>query len=245
VILKSLFRKSTSPREKLISTFLKRSFFVRPRKTELYAQALCHKSAARNVHNRPELSNERLEFLGDAVIDVVVADFLYAKYPEAEEGELTKMKSRIVSRESLNAMASKMGLDVLIDTDQQAAKSKQSISGNAFEALIGAIYLDHGYATAKKTTLKVFEKYTGAEDLERKEKDFKSRLFEEAHRLRVELSFVTEAEDAYKGSHHFKAEAHFNGNLMGRGEGSSKKKAEQRAAQQALKKIKKEADKFS
>lgn len=245
MILKSLFRKSKSPREKYIAKFLKKSFAVRPNDKALYSQALCHKSAARNVHNRPEMSNERLEFLGDAVIDIAVADFLYRKYPEAEEGELTKMKSRLVSRESLNGMANMIGLNEMIDTDQQAANSRDSISGNAFEAIIGAIYLDHGYRTAGKATLRVFERYAGVDDIERKERDFKSRLFEEAHRLKADLRFRTKAVDAEKGAHRFISSAILDGRDLGMGEGSSKKKAEQRAAEKALKKIRNDDGKFS
>lgn len=245
MILKSLFRKSTSRREKEIILLLKKSFSVRPVNLLLYKQALCHKSAARNIHDNPEMSNERLEFLGDAVIDVAVADFLYLNNPKAEEGEMTQMKSRIVSRENLNHTAIQIGLHKLLETDLQADNSRESICGNAFEALIGAIYLDHGYGKARKSTLKVLEKFSNMKELQRKESDFKSRLYEEAHRLKSDLSFHTRSLDAAKGAHLFESIARLNNRAVGKGKGSSKKKAEQRAAEEALEKIRKGESKIS
>jgi ribonuclease-3 len=245
VILKSLFRKSKSPRDKELRGFLRLTFAVKPRAHNLYIQALCHKSAARNIHNLPERSNERLEFLGDAVIDVAVADFLYRKYPKAEEGDLTKMKSRFVSRENLNAIAVQAGIHQRIETDQQAASSKESIAGNALEAIVGAIYLDHGYAKAMRSALTIFENYSNLKDLEKTERDFKSRLYEEAHQMKKELLFKTRAVDAEKGTHKFESAAYLDGEPVGRGVGSSKKKAGQRAAQKGLQKLRSDDAKIS
>ena len=245
MILKSLFRKSNTPREKEIIALLKKNFSVRVVDVMLYKQALCHKSAARNIHGRPEMSNERLEFLGDAVIDVAVADFLYQNNPKAEEGVMTQMKSRIVSRDNLNHTAIQVGLHKLLETDLQADNSRESICGNAFEAIIGAIYLDHGYMKARKSTLKVLEKFSDMKELQKKESDFKSRLYEEAHKLNSELSFQTKPIPAGKGSHQFESIARLNGNAVGKGKGSSKKKAEQQAAQAAFEKIREDEGKIS
>jgi len=231
------FNKYHSQRERQIAQLLKTKFKTTPRKIHFYCQACCHKSAARNIHNNRELSNERLEFLGDAIIDSIIADYLYAKHPKAEEGEMTKMKSRIVSRANLNQTAVKMGIDELLETDLQAASSRTSIAGNAFEAIIGAIYLDRGYMKSKKAVLSVLGKYVDLEILSETENDYKSRLYEQAHRLSAEVYFKTEQIDSQNGKYTFYSTAIWNGKMVGSGSGSSKKKAEQKASKQAFYKI--------
>lgn len=180
------------------------------------------------------MSNERLEFLGDAILDAVVADYLYAKYPNAEEGELTQMKSRIVSRTNLNSIAQKMGIDSLIETDTQAMHSRNSIAGNALEALFGAMYLDLRYADSRKSILYVLDKFGNVDNVEDRESDFKSRLYEEAHRLKVELRFQTHLLHEKDGVKTFISKALLDSNKVGEGTGSSKKKAEQRASEEGL-----------
>lgn len=235
--LKVLFFRSKSTREKEIASLLRQSFGVKPKSLLLYQQAFCHKSAARNIHNNRHLSNERLEFLGDAVIDCAIAEYLYRKHPESEEGEMTKMKSRIVSRANLNKTAVTMGLHSLIETDLQATNSRQSISGNAFEAVIGAIYLDRGYEKAKTATLRALKLYANLGRLQNTETDFKSRLYEEAHRMDAKVFYKTAPMDAEKGCHQFVSRVIWNGDAIGRGQGSSKKRAEQNASEEALAKI--------
>ncbi|HKK39657.1 MAG TPA: ribonuclease III [Cryomorphaceae bacterium] len=234
---KSLFFRSKSARDKEIEALLIRSFEIRPKKIFLFRQAFCHKSAARNIYNNARLSNERLEFLGDAIIDSVIAEYLYQSHPSAEEGEMTKMKSRIVSRINLNKTAVEMGLHLLIETDVQATNSRESISGNAFEAVVGAIYLDRGYKKAKAAILKALTKYANLGSVQNTESDFKSRLHEEAHRMEAKVVFKTAPVEAEKGSHRFLSRVMWNKNEIGRGQGSSKKRAEQNAAKEALTKI--------
>ncbi|MGB6035920.1 MAG: ribonuclease III [Cryomorphaceae bacterium] len=240
--LKSFFFRSKSIRDKEITYLLLHSFGIRPKKISLYHQAFCHKSAARNIHNDRKLSNERLEFLGDAIIDSVVAEYLYRAHPNAEEGEMTKMKSRIVSRINLNKTAVEMGLHLLIETDLQATNSRESISGNAFEAVVGAIYLDKGYAKVNACVIGVLKQYANLGSIQNTESDFKSRLYEEAHRLGAKVIFKTSPVNSEKGSHQFMSRVIWNNEEKGKGKGSSKKRAEQKAAEQALIKISDVAD---
>lgn len=237
VNIKALFFRSKSERDKQIQYLLKQTFEVKPKEISLYRRALCHKSAARNVYKDRHSSNERLEFLGDAIIDSVVAEYLYRSSPTAEEGELTKMKSRIVSRINLNRTAVAIGLDALIETDAQATNSRQSISGNAFEAVVGAIYLDKGYKKAKTAILHALTQHANLGRLQNTESDFKSRLHEEAHRLGAKVFFKTAPVSSEKGTHRFVSEVIWNSDKIGNGRGSSKKRAEQKAAEEALKKI--------
>lgn len=213
------------------------SFGISPKRFKLYLMALRHKSAARNIHNKPELSNERLEFLGDAILDASVADYLYDKYTQKEEGELTKIKSRIVSRTNLNAMANEIGIDKLLETDLQATHSRDSIAGNALEAILGAMYLDLGYKKTHRSILRLLEEFSDLEKLEVQEADFKSRLYEEAHKLKTELRFSTSAIDGSDGKKQFQSQVFIDQKMIGQGRGSSKKKAEQAAAKKGLKKL--------
>lgn len=228
------FRTFRNQREKDIANLLSKSFKISYGRLDYYLTALRHKSAARNIYNEPDTSNERLEYLGDAILDAVVADYLYTKYPIAEEGELTQMKSRIVSRSNLNSIAQTMGIDNLIETDSQAMHSRNSISGNAIEALFGAVYLDLRYEVCRKSILYVLEKHGHIDNVEDQESDFKSRLYEEAHRTKVELRFQTQLHHEENGVKTFISKALFDNSEVGEGTGSSKKKAEQSASEQGL-----------
>lgn len=220
-----------------MAELLTKSLHISYRHLDLYLTALRHKSAARNIHNQPDSSNERLEFLGDAILDSVVAEYLFAKYPKAEEGELTQIKSRIVSRTNLNRIAAEMGVDVLIETDMQATHARGSLSGNALEALFGAIFLDLGYRRTRKAILRMLNTFADLDKIEDEESDFKSRLYEEAHRRKADLTFHTHVAKTENGVKKFKSEVFMDKIKLGEGTGSSKKKAEQRASEQGLQKV--------
>lgn len=233
-----LFRKKPrSKREEMIETLILKTTGIRPSNLDLYSTALRHKSAARNIHGKPESSNERLEFLGDTIIDAVVAEYLFDRYPKAEEGELTKMKSRIVSRSNLNHIALSANLHSMIETDSQAHNARESLGGNALEAVVGALYLDRGFNVAKAAVIGMLESHTDLKKLEYQEADFKSRLYELAHQKKQELRFDTRPASELNGRKLFVSKAFMGALLVGTGEGMSKKKAEQQAAQQALKKL--------
>lgn len=235
---KSLFApRPQNDREKAVFALIKDKFGAKPGRFEIYLTALRHKSAARNIHNNPEISNERLEFLGDAVLDAAVAEYLYKTYPRSEEGELTQMKSRIVSRTNLNAIAKSLGIDQLIETDLQATHARDSLGGNALEAVLGALYLDKGYEKTRNATIQVLEKFSNLNSVQRSESDFKSRLYEEAHKQKVELRYSTQPSGEKDGKKVFRSEVFFNHQTLGSGEGLSKKSAEQQASRVALEKL--------
>jgi ribonuclease-3 len=204
---------------------------------EFYIHALRHKSAARNIHNKPGSSNERLEFLGDAILDAAVAHYLFSRFPGSEEGELTKMKSRIVSRNNLNKVAIRAGLHLLLETDSQAHYARESLGGNALEAILGAVYLDRGYEVARSAVLRLLQQYSDMEKVQTEEADFKSRLFETAHRMRKALRFDTRQMRDDTGRKFFSSKVFLNEDYLGSGRGFSKKKAEQEAAAKALRKL--------
>lgn len=232
-----LFKSFRNKREREVAKLLTRKLHISYRQIDFYLTALRHKSAARNIYNQPETSNERLEFLGDAILDSVVAEYLFFKYPQAEEGYLTQVKSRIVSRTNLNKMAGQMGIDVLIETDMQATHSRGSIAGNALEALFGAIFLDLGYPKTRKAILMMLSEFADMDTIEDQESDFKSRIYEEAHKTKSEIIFNTRAIERSSGIRSFVSEVMLNKVVIGEGTGSSKKKAEQRASEQGLKKL--------
>ncbi len=231
---RSIFSGNLSPREREIAKMLKEYLSVSYKHIDVYLVALRHKSAARNIHNKPDTSNERLEFLGDAILDAAMADYLFNKYPDLEEGELTKMKSRLVSRINLNKLAEKIGVDQLLETDLQATHSRESLGGNALEAVLGAIYIDLGYDKTYKAIIQLFEKHTDVINVAYVELDFKSRLFEEAHKRKVDVRFSTRVIGQENGKKMFFSEVFFDQTVLGSGEGLSKKSAEQLAAKFAL-----------
>lgn len=232
-----LFRRFRNTRESEVARLLTHKLHISFRNIDFYLTALRHKSAARNIYNEPDSSNERLEFLGDAILDSVVAEYLYFKYPQSEEGDLTQVKSRIVSRTNLNRMAGEMGIDMLIETDMQATHSRGSIAGNALEALFGAVFLDLGYPRTRKTILMLLNEFADMNTIEDQESDFKSRIYEEAHKRKSGISFSTRDIERSSGVKSFVAEVFLDKLKIGEGTGSSKKKAEQRASEQGLKKL--------
>lgn len=161
-----------------------------PRNVRLYELAFLHKSAAEEVIKGVKTSNERLEYLGDAVLSSVVADFLFHKYPLKDEGFLTQMRSKIVSRASLNRLALKMGLKEVIVAEFDLEQMSKSIYGDSLEALVGAIYLDKGYKFAKKIIVnRIILCYLNIEEIEKQDLSQKSTLFEYAQKEKKQLEF--------------------------------------------------------
>lgn len=195
----------------------------------LYEQAFRHSSVAGSESAQADESNERLEFLGDAVLGAIIAEYFFLKYPNKKEGELTKMRSKLVSRVFLNQLAVDMGLDTFLETSADTRRSK-SIFGDAFEALIGAIYLDRGYPSCKKFVIeKVIKDYIEVSKVLEEAEDYKSRLVEYTQKER--LSFRFEHEQINKGGgFYYLAVLLINNKEEASGSGPSKKKAEQIAA---------------
>ena len=214
-----------------------------PRYIQLYQQALLHKSTSiRSEKGRP-LNNERLEFLGDAILDAIVGDIVYKHFEGRREGFLTNTRSKIVQRETLNKLAVEIGLDKLVKYSTRSSSHNSYMYGNAFEAFIGAIYLDQGYERCKRfMEEKIFKNYIDLDKMSRKEVNFKSKLIEWSQKSKVEVSFELIEQfldEDYNPMFH--TEIRIEGISAGKGTGYSKKESQQNAAQAALKKIKNDA----
>lgn len=204
----------------------------------MYKLAFRHKSVAQEVAKGVRNSNERLEFLGDAVLGSVMADFLFRRYPLKDEGFLTQMRSKFVSRANLNKLSQKMGLDKLIEVETDGNNVYRSMNGDAFEAFIGAIYLDRGYEVTRKVILnRIVKYYIDLEELEAREVNFKSKLLELAQKEKKQLEFVVMREKGKGYSKQYVIEARIDGSCLGSGQGFSIKEAEQSASRDAYQKI--------
>lgn len=211
---------------------------IKTRNLSVYREALTHKSALSKDSEGGIVCNERLEFLGDSVLDTVISDYLFALYPGEDEGYLTKMRSKIVNRKSLNEMAENLRLERFIISNNLAIKNNNAL-GNAFEALIGAIYIDKGYDFTKQFVhKKIITPFIDFSFLERVDTNFKSQLIEMVQKTRSVISFSTCADLHDKqGVAMFSASVLIDGIPLCSGEGYSKKEAEQSASKLALKKL--------
>ncbi len=201
---------------------------------ELYRLATRHSSAANQVKDH----NERLEYLGDAILGAIVAEYLFKKFPYKEEGFLTEIRSRIVNGEHLSGLAKKTGLSALIDHDKRqrgGQLQRSSMYGDAMEALVAAVFLDHGFEKCKQFVLqKLLSGHVDLETIVEQNINFKSQLIEWAQRQSKKVIFDIVEERGASHYREFVAEVRLDGQLMGRGVGLSKKKAEQAAAEKAL-----------
>lgn len=230
-LLPFLSRKKSGYEQKVILFVIKR-FGYRPKKVELFIRALTHKSLA-NIENK--VSNERLEFLGDAILDSVIAEMLFIKFPEEDEGFLTKIKSKIVNRRTLGTIGHEMNLKDVLRYNKGRSIKLETLEGNAFEALVGAIYLDGGLAAVKKSiNSHVFKKYVDLNQLLQEEIDFKSKLFIWSQKNRLPINFEVIEEINTGPEWKYTVRVIINEKEFGRGSGSSKKRAEQAAAKETL-----------
>ncbi len=202
-----------------------------PSNLELYKLATVHSSIAKENGRGFKESNERLEYLGDAILGAAVADYLFKKFPFKSEGFLTEIRSRIVNREALNLLARKIGVGNIVQYDQKNAHLQQVILGNTLEAIVGAIYLDKGYLRTKKFVIdKLIAPNYDLDELVNSNSNYKSRIIEWAQREGKEVRF--EILNVKKGKNHkeFTAQVIVDNEPKGTGYGNSKKKAEQDAA---------------
>lgn len=201
----------------------------KPKNFELYKLALRHSSISQQ-------SNERLEFLGDAILDSVVAEYLFLKFPFKNEGFLTELRSRLVKRESLNFLAEKTGLSHLIEYNPKMGGKPKSMYGNALEAFVGAVYLDHGYKYSFHFIINMLLKpYLDINDVIDSNRNFKSALIEWAQKNGEKIEFKIIQEEGDNHNKVFNSVVLVNYEAVGSGIGTSKKKAEQSAAEQACK----------
>jgi ribonuclease-3 len=208
-----------------------------PGKIDLYKLAFIHKSAALSDSKGIPINYDRLEYLGDAVLGAITAEFLYKKYPDKKEGFLTKMRSKIVNGEHLSQLAWQLGLNHLMINQLQNEQASRHILGDAFEALVGAIYLDQGYRRTRRFVIrKVIHSWIDLENLEKNETNYKSQLIEWAQKYKKEVTFYTDVEP-YDPTR-FISFVSIGDTLFGSGTGVSKKEAEQSAAFETLQEIK-------
>lgn len=206
----------------------KRMFGHTPDNIELYKLALVHRSASVKVEGGESINNERLEFLGDAVLESIVSDYLFIEYPHESEGFLTKTRSKIVSRQSLNALAEKLGIDKMVVYNSSGNAAHKHLFGDCFEALIGALYLDKGYDVVNRIVINhLLPKYIDLESVPAAETDFKSRLIEWCQKNHHTVQFRTK-HGAQNGL--FVSTIWIDELEVGHGRGTSKKEAEQNAA---------------
>lgn len=223
-------------RDKAYYRMLKTIFGLRPNNIELYKLALIHRSASLFLDDGTPINNERLEFLGDAVIEAVTSDYLFIEYPDRDEGFLTQLRSKIVSRQSLNVLAVNIGLDRHVISNGSTSVTQKHIYGDAFEAMIGAVYLDQGYEFVNRLLInRIYFRHLSLDELTESETDFKSRLIEWSQKNKRALSFDTVPSPLYTQKiPHFHTSVSIDGQPTGTGEGHSKKSSEQKAALSAL-----------
>ena len=227
-------------RDKAYYRMLKTIFGLRPNNIELYKLALIHRSASLFLDDGAPINNERLEFLGDAVIESIVSDFLFIEFPEADEGFLSRLRSRIVRRSSLNRLAIEIGLDRYVIAQGGNGFAQKHLYGDTLEAMMGAVYLDKGYDFSNRLFINgILRKYVDLDDMSEQETDFKSRLIEWSQKNKMEVSFELIEQFLDRDYNPmFHTEVRIESLSAGTGTGYSKKESQQNAAQMALKKIK-------
>ena len=213
-----------------------------PRNIEYYKQALMHKSIRKRNDKGKPLNNERLEFLGDAILDAAVGYIVYRHYEGKREGFLTNTRSKLVSRDTLGKLAVEMGLGNLLLSASHSTSHNSYVEGNAFEALVGAIYLDRGYEACLAFFEKqILGKYIDIDKVAFKEVNFKSKLLEWSQKNRVRLEFkMLKQKTDDNGSPIFSFQVMLEGVDGEKGSGYSKKEAQQQASKDTLQRLKRE-----
>jgi len=227
---KSSLERST---DKGLSQSIKNIFGFHPHNLHLYKLAFRHKSVNKDV-NGIKINNERLEYLGDAVVGSVVADYLFKKFPYKGEGFLTEMRSKIVCRSNLEKLSRKLGLDKLIESSPETRTSSKSMRGDAFEAFIGALYIDKGYDFTRKIIIKrIVNIHIDIDNLEHVNTNFKSKLIEWAQKERKEVDFRVIGQKGEKNHLQYEIEIYVDDQAISRGVDFSIKGAEKIAAEKA------------
>lgn len=222
--------------DKILTKSIRILIGKKPRNLDLYKLATLHVSASRENEQGVRESNERLEFLGDSVIDLVVAEFLFKKFPLKDEGFLTDIRARIVNRETLNELARKLGIEKLIQMDNsvKGVTKHKSLLGNTLEAIVGAIYLDRGYEFCRLFILKkIISAHFDIAEILKNNPNQKSKIIEWAQKENKTLTFVHDKTVEENNRKQFFVSLVVDGKTVATGEGFTKKKAEQDAAQKS------------
>jgi len=237
-VLSSL--KKLNKNDKRLVAAVKSIVGYKPFRLELFRLVTQHSSVAKTLPNGFKASNERLEYLGDAVLGAVVADYLFKKYPFKDEGFLTEIRSRIVNRESLSLLAKKIGIGQMLEADFSKSKYHfKSIYGDMMEAFIGAVYIDRGYKYCKKFIInKLIIPHFDLDEIIENNTNYKSILIEWSQKKNRSLRFDIEDHKQEGMKREFKAMIIIDGEKIAKGAGLNKKKAEQNAAFKACQKLK-------
>ena len=225
----------SSPRKEFY-LFLRDVIGFYPENLKLYDLAFIHKSASAFDSQGNIVNNERLEYLGDAILGAIIADFLYKRFPNEDEGFLTKTRSKLVNRPFLTKLTYDMGLNLYIDTNTIKSIDKSHIYGDALEALIGAIYLDKGFLKSKFfVTKRILSQFVNLSEIESNDNNFKSQLIEWSQKNKKEIKFETSEEWSDKTKQpKFFTVIEIDNKQAGKGTGASKKEAHQNAARHTL-----------
>lgn len=184
-----MFGKKKNP----LRQYIKNILGFTPKRLDLYEQSLLHRSVVGVDSDGVRSDNERLEYLGDAVLSAVVADYLYKKYPLADEGFLTNLRSKLVSRDHLNKLSRKIGLDVYIRKNNSNTSLPRSITGDAFEAFVGAMYLDKGYSFTYKIVIRrIIGMYVDMDTIEKEDTNYKGKLLNWSQKYKKKLQYKVE-----------------------------------------------------
>jgi ribonuclease III len=232
------------PDKREFSSRLKKILGVRPGNLKLYEIAFIHRSATFTLPDGKKVNNERLEYLGDAVLDAILSDYLFDKFPDASEGFMTKIRSRIVNREVLNQLAISIGINEILISNVRSVHPTKNLYGDALEALIGSVFLDKGFKKTKKLFISnVFNKYLDLNLIVNTDTDYKSLVFEWVQKHKSNLLFTYNEEyDFNLKKSIFSTILTIDKEELGEGHGASKKEAEQEAARLAWTRLKDKID---
>ena len=233
-ILQKIFKNSRVEKGGIFFEKIYQITGFKPKDIEVYQKAFTHSSVNKIDKNGQIISYERLEFLGDAMLGSVIAAYLFKEVPNQNEGYLTKMRAKIVSRENLNNLGKQLGLIELVNSNISQKHFGENIYGNLFEALVGAIYLDRGYLVCEKfINKKLIAPYVNIERLEGKIISYKSLLIEWCQKHKRPFAIKVEEEESAEVQKHFSAQLFIDGKVVSKARATSKKKAEETASKRA------------
>jgi len=231
-IFNKLFSKSRAPQDGIFFDSISAIIGFKPIHIDYYQRAFTHRSVHKKDSSGNPISYERLEFLGDAMLSAVIAAHLFREVPAGDEGYLTKMRSKIVSREHLNELGRDLNLIQFVESKVASQHFGENIYGNIFEALVGAIYLDQGYIVCEKFIhKKVINPYVDIARLEGKVISYKSLIIEWCQKEKKSFHFDVFEENAVTGERLFGVKMSIDGKVISKASATSKKKAEEKAAQ--------------
>ena len=233
-ILNKLFKKSRPVEDGIFFEDIRKVLGFDPIRIDYYKKAFTHRSSNKMDSNGIPLNYERLEFLGDAMLSSVIAAHLFSKVPTGDEGYLTKMRSKIVSREHLNELGRDLDLTRFIESKIPIANFGENIHGNIFEALIGAIYLDRGYTYCERFIhMRVIVPYVDIAKLEGKVTSYKSLLIEWCQKEKRQFHYNVFEDSGNEGQRYYGVKLSIDGKVVARARATSKKKAEEKASHRA------------